>query len=213
MIRLGISVEGQTEEDFVKSVLGAHLFPLGIHVFPCLPGRRGGDISIPRLAAGMHELVDSHDAVTSLVDYYGFKDKGNKSPDELEGAILEAVNAKRGHPVESVRVFPYVQRHEFEALLFSDPGALCIVPGISKNQIQQIADVRSQFKSPEDVDDDPETAPSRRLQRTFPRYDKRIHGPLVANRIGLDQMRAECPRFGAWLQKIEALPVNFGAAS
>ncbi len=57
------------------------------------------------------------------------------------------------------------------------------------------------------------TAPSRRLQRAFPRYDKRIHGPLIANRIGLDRMRAECPRFGSWLQKIEALPVKLSAAS
>lgn len=64
MIRVGIAVEGQTEEDFVKKVLANHLIGFGVWPHPALPGRRGGSISVQRLASGMRELLGGFDAVT-----------------------------------------------------------------------------------------------------------------------------------------------------
>ena len=55
MIRVGIAVEGQTEEDFVKKVLANHLASFGVWPHPTLPGRRGGNISVERLASGMRD--------------------------------------------------------------------------------------------------------------------------------------------------------------
>ena len=92
MIRVGIAVEGPTEEDFVKKVLANHLASFGVWPTAALPGRRGGNISVQRLASGMRELLRGFDAVTSLVDYYGFEKKGNKTPDELESMILCQLN-------------------------------------------------------------------------------------------------------------------------
>ena len=40
--------------------------------------------------------------------------------------------------------------------------------------------------------------------------DKRVHGPLVAEEIGMGRIRSECPRFGAWLKRLESLPAALG---
>ena len=82
MIRLAISVEGQTEEEFVKRVLAEHLRRIEVEPTPILLGRArvggagGGNVSIERLVSDMLHLQRSFDAVTSLVDFYGFSDKG-----------------------------------------------------------------------------------------------------------------------------------------
>ena len=85
MIRLAISVEGRTEEEFVKIVLLDHLRPMDIEIQPVLIGRArntdksGGNVTIDRLASEMASLYGSFDAVTSLVDFYGFRDKGGRT--------------------------------------------------------------------------------------------------------------------------------------
>ena len=206
MIRVGIAVEGPTEEDFVKKVLANHLLSFGVWPHPTLPGRRGGNISVQRLAAGMRELLRGFDAVTSLVDYYGSKQKENKTPDELESMILDQLNRTVARPVSPRRVFPYVQRHEFEALLFSDVERFRCIPRVSETCLEGLVEVRGQFATPEDIDDGSETAPSKRLFQWVPGYDKRVHGPLVAEEIGMGRIRSECPRFGAWLKRLESLP-------
>ena len=210
MIRVGIAVEGPTEEDFVKKVLANHLASFGVWPHPTLPGRRGGNISVERLASGMRELLRGFDAVTSLVDYYGFKKKENKTPDELQSMILDQLNRTVTRPVSTRRVFPYVQRHEFEALLFSGVERFRCIPRVSETCLEGLVEVRGQFATPEDIDDGSETAPSKRLLQWIPGYDKRVHGPLVAEEIGMGRIRSECPRFGAWLKRLESLPAALG---
>jgi hypothetical protein len=102
---------------------------------------------------------------------------------------------------------PYVQRHEFEALLFSRPDAFDLEEGWTNEQRQELESIRSQFATPEDINDDPRTAPSKRLAQTFssPRYRKTLHGPLIAEQVGLDAMREACPGFAEWLSRLEAL--------
>ena len=71
MIRLAVSVEGQTEEEFVKVVLDEHLRPLGVAPEPVLIGigarAGGGSVTVRRLASDMALLYHSHDSVTSPV--------------------------------------------------------------------------------------------------------------------------------------------------
>ena len=84
MIRLAVSVEGQTEEEFVNSLLADHLQSRQVAPTPILlgrgrrPGVGGGNVSAPRLASEMAHLCHSFDVVTSLVDFYGFRDKGGR---------------------------------------------------------------------------------------------------------------------------------------
>ncbi len=210
MIRVGIAVEGPTEEDFVKRVLARHLWSFDVLAHPALPGRRGGNISVQRLASGMRELLRDFDAVTSLVDFYGFTKKGECTADELESLVLDQLNKTVTGGVSPRRVFPYVQRHEFEALLFSDVGRFRCIPSVSPTRLEKLVAVRGQFPTPEDIDDGSETAPSKRLLQSVPGYDKRVHGPLVAEEIGMGRIQSECPRFGTWLRRLEHLPTVLG---
>ena len=92
-MRLAVCVEGQTEEEFVKVVLDGHLRPLGVEPEPVLirtgAGEGGGSVTVKRLASDMALLYYSHDAVTSLVDFYEFQRKGGRSVEALETHVRE----------------------------------------------------------------------------------------------------------------------------
>lgn len=206
MIRLAIVVEGETEEEFVDLVLARHLRANGVEPYPVLPHGRGGNISVDRLAHAIADFSWRFDYVTSLVDFYGFRRKGNATPDELEQRINQSVSRRIRRSWDESRVFAYVQRHEFEALLFSDVSrfgtALDNIPG---NALDALRAIRSQFATPEDINDSPTTVPSKRIAQLIPDYDKHVHGPDVAMATGLDTIRQECPRFNQWLTRLESL--------
>ncbi len=214
MIRLAVSVEGQTEEEFVKGVLVPHLQPHGVATIPVLLGRArnrgsdGGSVTVERLVPEIVHLRRSHDAVTTLVDFYGFREKAQRSAEELEQVIRKDVEERSGW--QGDRLMPYVQRHEFEGLLFSDVSAFRVLPDILPQAVRMLGDIRSAFATPEDINDDKRTAPSRRIKDALPRYRKQAHGPLIAEATGLEKIRAECPRFNAWLERLETLHERIG---
>ena len=210
MTRLAVSVEGQTEEEFVKQVLADHLRASRVESTPIVLGRarrggRGGNVSSDRLVSEMATLYHSFDVVTSLVDFYGFRDKGDRTVQELETHLLGEIAERIGHAWDERKVVPYVQRHEFEGLLFSDVDPFATQIGFPRGCAAQLRAVREQFATPEDINDDPLTAPSKRIAGIIPRYGKVLHGPIVAREIGLDTIRAECPRFNAWMTLLESL--------
>ena len=209
MIRLAISVEGQTEEEFSKDILTTHLRAHGIEMQPILLGRArghgagGGNVSVGRLASEMVYLYRSFDVVTSLVDFYGFKDKRDKTAEELEALVRGQVQQKIGW--NQNRVLPYVQEHEFEGLLFSDVDAFSTLVDAPFESVDLLRNIRAGFETPEDINGNKPTAPSRRIKEVFPHYRKRLHGPLVAMEVGLESIRAECPRFNEWITSLESL--------
>ncbi len=105
MIRLTMSVEGETEVDFVKMVLAPHLHSKGVEPIPILPHGRGGNIRVDRVASAMAELFWNFDYVTSLVDFYGFVDKDNDAPCQLERRIDNAVGQRIQSSWDETRVF------------------------------------------------------------------------------------------------------------
>lgn len=195
MTRVAISVEGQTEERFVKNILAPKLALEGVYPMPILLGA-GGDVTVERLASDMSKFVWSFDFVTSLVDFYGFRNKGSDTREDLERRIKQsAINKINRNALDDSRIFPYVQQHEFEALLFSDPRAFSILPSVTDGIVDDLLSIRSRFDNPEDIDDSPDSAPSKRIKKLIPRYGKVVAGSLVADEIGLEKIRAECPRF------------------
>ena len=168
MIRLAVSVEGETEEAFVKGSLVPHLHHSGVYATPVLIGRArrrirgGGNVSIDRLAREREYLSKNFDAVTSLVDFYRFRGGGGKLPGDLEREIRNRVGQ-----FDERSVLPYVQLHGFEGLLFSNVEAFgWIFPDTPESELKAI---RSEFATPEDINDHLETAPSKRIQTLIPR--------------------------------------------
>ena len=206
MIRLAIVVEGETEVEFVKIVLAEHLRERGVEPIPILPGGRGGNISVDRLAPAMAKLIGDFSFVTSLVDFYGFKGKGSATPEDLEQRINQAVGSRVHQSWDESRVFAYVQKHEFESLLFSNTACFAAVIGdIPDNAPEALRAIRGWFATPEDINDSPMTAPSKRIAQLIPHYDKPVHGPDVAKETGLDIIRKKCVRFNQWLTRLESL--------
>ena len=202
VITLPIVVEGETEEVFVNHLLDAHLRMAGIE---CEPILLKGDVSVSRLATFMGLSFRQHGRVTSLVDYYGFLDKGTDGVATLEQRILTTVQDRLGQPADPSLIIPYVQQYEFEALLFSQVSAFRDVFGLYQGTLDQLLAIRQQFANPEEINDHPDTAPSKRILRVVTNYIKVAHGPAVAQAIGLPAIRAQCPRFNQWLAHLESL--------
>ena len=212
MIRLAISVEGQTEEEFVKRILASHLRTRNVEPTPIRLGRAhgtgqgGGNVTAERLTQEMARLYLSFGAVTSLVDFYGFRDKGTRTVNALEEYLHKRIGSRITRRWNETRVFPYVQKYEFEGLLFSDVSAFARVSDIGPPEnVEELQNGRSQFLTPEDINDSHDTAPSKRIKKVIPQYQKVVHGPLLAEEIGLETIRAECPRFDAWVTRMESL--------
>lgn len=130
------------------------------------------------------------------------------APREMEPyrriAILE--NALRDD-VDDRRFIPYIQLHEFEALIFADVRQLDWEYLDHDGPIGRLANTvcTTKDQNPELIDDGPETAPSRRIIREIPGYDKVNAGILVARKIGLSTMRNKCSHFRAWIESLERL--------
>jgi Domain of unknown function (DUF4276) len=229
-VRLVVLVEGQTEETFVRDVLREHLVSHGYSaVVAKLLGnsRRTGIDSWPRACADVLRTLkeDRRCLLTTLVDYYGMPSDGGRAwpgraaaADKPGGekaafigrAILEAVAEDLGDRFDKRRFLPFVAMHEFEALLFSDCESFALAVG--RPQLAgKLQAIRDQFTSPEEINDSPKTAPSKRLRSLLPSYQKPVDGPFAAKSIGLDRIRAECPHFDRWVRQLEAWPAAFAA--
>ena len=91
-------------------------------------------------------LYRSLDAVTSLVDFYGFRKKCKKTVEELQTLLCKKIQHMIGS--NQNRILPYVQRHEFEGLLFSDVSAFSALTEVSPESINLLRQVRSSFATP-----------------------------------------------------------------
>lgn len=226
MSRIFIHVEGQTEEDFVNNVLAEHLYKCGYtDVSARLIGnprqhdRRGGiqSWSSVRTEILNHLKDDVACLATTMVDYYGMPKTGPRAWPGREGidhlkpadraaaverALLADVCKALGEPEEGCRFIPFVTMHEFEALLFSDPARFASSIGRS-DLSPQFRAIRDEFATPEDIDDSPQTAPSKRVIGLMPAYQKPLMGVLAALDIGLATIQAECPLFAAWVGRLE----------
>nr|WP_225937103.1 DUF4276 family protein [Myxococcus sp. RHSTA-1-4] len=216
---MNIIVEGQTEETFVRDLLAPHLGERQVFVSArCVEtGRRkqrifrGGLVSYAKARQDILRWLaqDPQALVSTMFDCYALpEDFPRPQTPRGSASIMEWVarlEAALAADIGDSRFLPYLQVHEFEALLFSDVAATGQVLGASPPQLQRLQEVRGAFETPEHINDSPETAPSKRLIQLFPRYDKTFFGPTAVSRIGLESVRRECPHFASWLTKLERL--------
>lgn len=198
MKRLGISVEGPTEREFVNRVLRPHLARHRIAVTAI--DHLKGNVSLDRIRDALPPLLGSFDHVSTFYDFYGFKRRNQRGIDELETAIAGLVGVEQRR-----RLTPYIQKYEFEALLFAVPEQTVEWLQGSAAQLADMQDAVSGCGSPEEVNDSVETSPSHRLKKLFSGYDKKLHGPEIIELAGLAAIRRACPRFDAWVSRLEGL--------
>lgn len=109
---------------------------------------------------------------------------------------VEAMERSIASDINDRRFIPYIQLHEFEALLFSAPDGFKMY--FDDNISEEIQGIIDSFENPEEINSSPETAPSKRLIRIIPEYDKVLYGNIVALEIGLPVILEKCPRFRTW---------------
>ena len=197
MTRLGISVEGATEREFVNRVLRAHLTVYGITVTAI---DLHGNVSLDKIRGVLPALLGGFDHVSTFYDFYEFKGREARNIEQLEAAIGALVDAG-----SRKRLIAYVQRYEFEALLFGVPEQAVEFMGGSAVQLEEMRQTVRRAGSAELVNDSFETSPSHRMKKYFAGYDKKLHGPEIVALAGLAAIRKECPRFDAWVSKLEQL--------
>lgn len=200
MVRIGISVEGTTEERFVKQVLEPYLAERGVYVTAI---SMKGDVKLDKIKSELKKIANSFDYVTTFYDFYGFKKKqAQETKQGLEEKIFDCV-----HENIQPKLIPYVQMYEFEALLFSCPEAVgqflrTREKGSGSKEWAQA--VLEEFDGrPEAINDSPLTAPSKLLEQ-YTNYRKTTHGPNITKNIGIEKLREMCPGFNRWLNHLES---------
>lgn len=219
MARMIALVEGETEETFVNEVLRSHLSSYGYDEISArrmgFSPLRGGVVpwSAARNDILRHLKQDRDWLVTTMVDYYALpkswpgRSAANNLPfvsraPSIEASVHADIATGMGRNFDHRRFLPFIVMHEFEGLLFSDCTRFAM--GIGRPELAtDFQAIRDNFTTPEEINDSPATAPSKRVKALVPGYTKPLFGTLASLEIGLLTMRAECPHFRSWIDYLE----------
>lgn len=224
MKRLHITSEGRTEEAFVNQTLKLHLarFEVYADVRCVLTSRkrskefRGGMTTYLKAKNDITRwlLEEKHNtdvAFTTMFDYYALPDDfpGYSEARQLQDPYQKVALIEKAlcDDINDPRFIPYIQLHEFEALLFADPRKFEIEYFDKPEGIAALQAVADSFANPEMIDQGAETAPSKRIIGIYGDYadNKPAIGSMVAHEIGIETLRAKCRHFNDWLTKLEQL--------
>ena len=222
MIRLHITAEGQTEQAFAKTLLAPYLadFNIFVDARSVLTSKdkraakeyRGGLLSYEKAKKDIKIWLkeDNHRECrfTTMFDLYALPQDfpgyqlAQKSANPYER--ITCLEKAMERDINDVRFIPYIQLHEFEALILADPQKLDWEYLEHERPIGNLLTVVAGL-NPELIDDGPTTAPSKRILREIPEYDKVTAGVSVAGKIGLKTLREKCRHFSDWLSRLEQL--------
>jgi len=197
MVRLAISVEGESEEIFVNQVLQPHLTDIQI-----IPLNLYGGINLNRVTKELNNLLSSFDRVTTLYDFYKFDKKdGATNKQELEQKILDKVSSQL-----KSKLIPYIQMYEFEALFFANPDIIGeVIGGFDSGDWGN--KILNQFnQDPEKINNSYSTTPKHRINlESGNLYRETTHAVEILKQIGLTQIRKKCQGFNEWITQLEKL--------
>ena len=140
---------------------------------------------------------------STLIDFFRCpdtpgKEVWNKATNHQQEVELR--EQEIGRDIGSRHFIPYIQLHEFEALLFSSGVAFGEL--FSPEESDKLCKIVDEFSNPEEINTTPDKAPSKRILDIVSGYDKVAHGGSIARRIGIKVIMARCPRFRAWVERL-----------
>lgn len=221
MKRIYVIVEGPSEREFVSRILAPHFGKegLAISAIPMLKSGGGmGFSNLEHFKNNVEPLLYQHDQpiITTMVDLYRFpvqsgdreeetelkKHSSNPDIDErlsgLENILSAAVQKIKPYP----NFIPYIQKHEFEALLFSNTEVFFENSGIKK----AVESVLEEIPNPEDINSTEEGHPANRLKKIFKvhrnKYVKGADAVVFAELAGIEVILEKCPRFQLWIETL-----------
>lgn len=217
MKRIVIVVEGQTEKEFIDKVLSPYLYLKGVSSVSCftIKHTKGGLTKYLHLKNDLLNCIyEKNVLVSTLIDFYGLpkdfpkydesKRISNKTEKlaYLEKAIVEDLELEKGRSFPNL--IPYIQLHEFEALVFSSIHAIESLYSRDEAKFDEIEKILTMYPNPEDINDHPKTAPSKRLvdNQLISGYNKVNDGVLIIEEAGINNLLMKCPRFKVWVETL-----------
>ena len=220
-----ILCEGPTEQGFVNEVLRPYLIENGMTSVTSVIvstnkklNAQGGmssythartDLNLMR-KSNPDSIYESH-IFTTMFDFYALP---NDFPGYEEAASIKepyahvnSLEQSFANAINDSRFIPYIQLHEFEALIFCGIDHLVKIYPKCKQSCEQLATVLQKSGNPELIDNGPTTAPSKRIIKAIEgskkyKYNKPTTGKSVAKEIGIDELRAKCTHFNEWIEKL-----------
>lgn len=224
---INILCEGQTEERFVSKVMKPYLKDYGIVLKPRIlltskkKNQRGGMINYSQAKRDVENWISENrnrksetHYYTTMFDFYALP-SDFPCMDEIEKYTdaygkVSAVERAMTEKFQVSNFVPYIQLHEFEALLFSDISKIVDRFPKQKRTITNLQKVLDGCNgNPELVNTGRTTAPSKRITAVVGegRYHKVQDGVNIACRIGIDVMMNKCRHFKEWIDKLIALSI------
>lgn len=220
--------EGQTEQGFVEEVLRPYLQKQGVKSVKGIlittnkkKNARGGMLSYNHAVTDIgllrqtkkddeyarHIFTTMFDLYALPNDFPGYAVAQTIGDPYVRVNSLEADFAK---DINDGRFIPYIQLHEFEALLFCGIAHIAkYYPGCDKRCKQLENDLLDAGGNPELINNGLSTAPSKRIikaiegdKKTHYNYNKPVTGKNVAKQIGIETLRAKCRHFNDWIEKL-----------
>lgn len=224
-LRFNITAEGQTEMEFAKKTLNAYFIPQGILVDSrCVRTSknkyreyRGGLLDYEKAKKDILEWIKEEQSgepyFSTMFDLYALPNNFPKFEQSLKITDLyERVNFLEEAFREDIgchKFIPYIQTHEFEALLFADLDWLLLEYPDAKKQVENLKEIlfTQYHNNPEEVNTGKETAPSKQIISQIPEYagNKASVGATLADLIGIEIQKQRCKHFSTWIAKIENL--------
>jgi hypothetical protein len=134
-------------------------------------------------------------------DFPGYE-KYQKEDDKYKRVSL--LESAMKSDINDPRFIPYIQLHEFEALILADPQQLDWEYLEHDRPIDHLKTLVAD-KNPELINDGSTTAPSKRILAEIPEYSKVTAGVSVAAKIGIQTLRQRCQHFHDWLTALEQI--------
>lgn len=216
MKRLVFIVEGETEEAFVNSIIKPYFQNRGLYNFiQCfkLKHTQGGMHKYSYVRNDVLNTIYENDViVTTMFDFYalpssfpGYKESLSiiNHRDRvlfLESKMKEDIENNQGQQFNNY--IPYIQLHEFEALAFSSANGFEALFENNEMNYKGIREVIDEFPNPEEINDSPNTSPSKRMEKLIPGYNKVAYGISLIEYTGIETILQKCPHFRGWIDKL-----------
>lgn len=223
-----ILCEGQTEQGFVEEVLRPYLQNNGVTSVKSIlvttnkkKNARGGMLTYNHALTDLNLLRQTKSdgdyerhIFTTMFDLYALPDDfpGFERSQTISDPYLRVSDLEKSFAdaINDERFIPYIQLHEFEALLFCGIEYIAsLYPDCEKRCRQLIQDLQN-AGNPELINNSPETAPSKRIikaiegdgKKKYYNYNKPKTGKFVTKNIGIDELCSKCKHFNEWIEKL-----------
>lgn len=217
MKRLVFIVEGYSELEFIDKLIRPYFaerhqfYQIEAFCIRTSTGNKGGFGKYKQLKDDIQRIIrdgNTNVIITTFLDFFRLPNSVpqyqimlKESDIDKKITILEDGFSK---DIKSDKFIPYIQKHEFEALLFSDN---CGFEELYEKKIYtKTQAIIEAYPNPEEINNNPDTSPSKRLIHILNEdgdtYDKVTEGNLIAEDVGITKMLEKCPRFKTWIKTL-----------